>query len=328
MAVVTGMTASRMLEIENSSVVDGDVVAGNLILSTRGGSTIDAGSVIGPPGADGAIGVDGLSAYEIAVANGYTEDEPTWLASLQGPEGPAGDPGEPFVGTALGLSVDLNTITTPGVYYQATNYSGGTNYPDLLAGILEVFVVPGQGVLQKWTSVWDATHFWQRSKLTVWGGWVRIYKPTVRNLELSLLTSQSIPTDAWTTIDWTGPASSNYSSNFSYSMGINLLTDEITISDGGLFDLRMTISFAGTSSGNCGARILVDNVVIRQKTVPANSSGVEVEIQKYRRPPLGSSAKVKFQVYQSSGSNLDIIGDSNYSTFVELVKVSDATGTG
>ena len=33
MATVTGLTAERMLEIEASSVVDGDVVAGNLILS-------------------------------------------------------------------------------------------------------------------------------------------------------------------------------------------------------------------------------------------------------------------------------------------------------
>lgn len=51
MATVTGMKAERMLEIEANSVVDGDVNgSGHLILKTRGGSDIDAGSVIGPVG--------------------------------------------------------------------------------------------------------------------------------------------------------------------------------------------------------------------------------------------------------------------------------------
>lgn len=47
----------------------------------------------GPPGADGAAGSDGLSAYEIAVLEGFVGDEPTWLSSLVGPEGPEGPPG-------------------------------------------------------------------------------------------------------------------------------------------------------------------------------------------------------------------------------------------
>jgi hypothetical protein len=44
----------------------------------------------GPPGADG---VDGASAYEIAVANGFVGDEATWLASLVGPAGADGTDG-------------------------------------------------------------------------------------------------------------------------------------------------------------------------------------------------------------------------------------------
>lgn len=38
----------------------------------------------------GAGGADGLSAYEVAVANGYTGTETEWLDSLVGPEGPQG----------------------------------------------------------------------------------------------------------------------------------------------------------------------------------------------------------------------------------------------
>lgn len=57
MTIVTGLTAARMLDIEAKSVVDGDVNgSGHLILTKHDGSTIDAGSVIGPTGATGPTG--------------------------------------------------------------------------------------------------------------------------------------------------------------------------------------------------------------------------------------------------------------------------------
>jgi hypothetical protein len=56
MATITGLTADRMIAIENASVVDGDVVGDNLILTTKGGSQINAGSVRGPQGAQGPVG--------------------------------------------------------------------------------------------------------------------------------------------------------------------------------------------------------------------------------------------------------------------------------
>lgn len=53
MATITGLTAARMLEIEAESIVDGDVVGNNLILTKHDGTTIDAGSVRGPQGSPG-----------------------------------------------------------------------------------------------------------------------------------------------------------------------------------------------------------------------------------------------------------------------------------
>lgn len=53
MATVTGLTAERMIESENMSVVGGDIVGDNLVLTTRGGDTINAGSVRGPQGPQG-----------------------------------------------------------------------------------------------------------------------------------------------------------------------------------------------------------------------------------------------------------------------------------
>ena len=50
MATVTGLTADRMLEIEAASVVDGDVVGDDLVLTRHDGSTLVAGNVRGPKG--------------------------------------------------------------------------------------------------------------------------------------------------------------------------------------------------------------------------------------------------------------------------------------
>lgn len=61
------------------------VGGGGLRSSDEGGTGTQ-----GPPGADGTNGADGLSAYEIAVVNGFVGDETAWLASLVGPQG---DPG-------------------------------------------------------------------------------------------------------------------------------------------------------------------------------------------------------------------------------------------
>ena len=61
MATITGLTADRMLEIEGGSVVDGEVVAGNLILTKHDGTTIDAGPVLGPQGPQGPVGPASIS---------------------------------------------------------------------------------------------------------------------------------------------------------------------------------------------------------------------------------------------------------------------------
>lgn len=61
-----------------------------------------ATGIQGPSGKDGTIGKDGLSAYQIAVKNGYTGNETDWLASLKGKDGAVGS-GD---GEISSLSVD------------------------------------------------------------------------------------------------------------------------------------------------------------------------------------------------------------------------------
>jgi microcystin-dependent protein len=60
MATITGLTADRMLAIEAASIVDGEIIAGNLILSKHDGNQINAGPVVGPQGATGQAGPMGF----------------------------------------------------------------------------------------------------------------------------------------------------------------------------------------------------------------------------------------------------------------------------
>jgi glycerophosphoryl diester phosphodiesterase len=57
---VNGFTAERSQNIEDTAIVDGDVVGDNLILKTREGAEIDAGNVRGPQGIQGLPGNDGV----------------------------------------------------------------------------------------------------------------------------------------------------------------------------------------------------------------------------------------------------------------------------
>jgi hypothetical protein len=86
MASVTAFTAARMLEIENTTVVSGQLdVNGNLILVTREGTQINVGPVKGAkgdPGDDGAKGDMG---------DPGSDGDP-------GPQGDVGPTGPPGVG--------------------------------------------------------------------------------------------------------------------------------------------------------------------------------------------------------------------------------------
>lgn len=63
MAIVTGLTAVRMLQIEAASIVSGEVdPTGELTLTTHGGLEIAAGNVKGPQGDPGDQGDAGLDA--------------------------------------------------------------------------------------------------------------------------------------------------------------------------------------------------------------------------------------------------------------------------
>lgn len=79
MATVTGFTAERMLEVEGTTIVDGDIVGNDLVLKTRDNTPINAGNVRGPQGPQGTTGAQG----------------PAGPAGSAGPQGPPGPPMAP-----------------------------------------------------------------------------------------------------------------------------------------------------------------------------------------------------------------------------------------
>lgn len=59
MALVKSFTSERMLEIEQTTIVNGDIVGDDLILYTREGTPINTGRVTGDPGPKGDPGTPG-----------------------------------------------------------------------------------------------------------------------------------------------------------------------------------------------------------------------------------------------------------------------------
>jgi microcystin-dependent protein len=124
MVTVNGMTAERMLTIENNSVVSGAVVGNNLILTKHGGGTINAGNV------RGATGLPGISNAE------FDAEMADLLATLG-------------VGQPVGIIVDYIGLTAP-VGWIALNgqtiTNGETLYP-LLWAVLPVSMKSGANIV-------------------------------------------------------------------------------------------------------------------------------------------------------------------------------------
>ncbi len=84
MATVTGYTAARMKEIEDTTVIDGDVVGDELILVKRNGVPINAGNVRGAQGDQGIPGTPGAdSPVQEAALDGkaYARKDGLWVPS-------------------------------------------------------------------------------------------------------------------------------------------------------------------------------------------------------------------------------------------------------
>lgn len=94
MATITGYTAERMKEIEDSAVISGEVVGDELFLTRYDATTINAGNVRGPqgdPGDQGDKGDKGDAGTSVTILGSYASEAALIAAH------PAGDPGDAYL---------------------------------------------------------------------------------------------------------------------------------------------------------------------------------------------------------------------------------------
>lgn len=87
-------------------------------------TTTGTGTVVyvpGPAGPQGAAGPSGATAYQLAVADGYTGTETQWLASLVGPKGDTGDTGPAGPQPPLGAAGAGDTVALRSTDPSTTN---------------------------------------------------------------------------------------------------------------------------------------------------------------------------------------------------------------
>lgn len=180
MATVTGLTAERMRAIEAACITAGAVNLDNLILTRHDGTSFDAGNVRGPQGIQGPIGPIG----------------PQGIKGDQGIQGPVGPQGVAPALTELAGGVNLDTLTTTAVYSQEQNAdaTSGSNYPNALAGVLEVYAAPSANMVWQTYTLYqnNSRVFYKRSRYNgVWSPWY-VYEST------------DLTNPAWTTTTTTG----------------------------------------------------------------------------------------------------------------------------
>jgi len=80
----------------------------------------------GPQGEQGPKGDPGLSAYEVALANGFVGTEEEWLASLVGPQGEPGSGGGLTPGS---LELGPGLTASPGIEPGTVKVSVTSTFP-------------------------------------------------------------------------------------------------------------------------------------------------------------------------------------------------------
>jgi microcystin-dependent protein len=135
MASVRAFTAERMQQIEDTTVVGGLVDStGHLLLTTRAGDSIDAGSTVGPVGPQGLQGVPGAAGAP-GVAGAPGAAGPQGVPGVTGPPGADGSTGIPAGHIAL-WAADVappNWLLCDGAVVSRTTYASlfaaiGTKY--------------------------------------------------------------------------------------------------------------------------------------------------------------------------------------------------------
>lgn len=150
MATVTSKTSLKIDDLVDDTVVDGEVVGGNLILRNRKGAEIFAGPVtgvgspgpIGPQGPTGPAGATGATGPQ--GPRGFTGDPgPTGATGATGATGPVGPTGP--AGTSIS---PLDVMPIGYIYMSVVSTSPATLFGGTWARIAQGQVLVGQDSTQ------------------------------------------------------------------------------------------------------------------------------------------------------------------------------------
>lgn len=183
---ITGFTAERMKMIEDKTVVNGSVnKSGDLILSTRDGGQINAGTVMGKSfNIKGRVNslpsTSGHNPMDAYFVNGdlYVLNEAKKWVNVGGFIGERG-PAQANELTVIGAAKNLDDYRIPGAYVQNGNVNtlesnGAKNYPCSSAGYLLVYSI-GAGatswVLQLYVDFSTLEIYVRSLYINVWKPW-------------------------------------------------------------------------------------------------------------------------------------------------------------
>lgn len=154
MGTVTVFTADRMLDIENTSIVDGAVVGDNLILEQRDGTPIDAGNVRGPQGTQGIQGDQGPAGLDAAFRVKVASTGNLTLSGTQTIDGVSCVAGDRV------LAKDQTTTTQNGIWVVAAGAWTRATDADVATEIAACTVNVQSGTINggtRWVSTFKST---------------------------------------------------------------------------------------------------------------------------------------------------------------------------
>jgi hypothetical protein len=127
--LVSIMSVQAVQAAQRTNQINGCISKKSKVLSVRKGKRCPRGQIaiswnkvgqagaVGPQGEQGPKGDQGdtgLSAYDVAVQNGFNGNMVAWLATLVGPQGPKGEQGAPGKDGAPGLQGEKGDPGAPG----------------------------------------------------------------------------------------------------------------------------------------------------------------------------------------------------------------------
>lgn len=199
--------------------------------------------------------------------------------------------GNDFGGAQIAPINDIlgSLVSRPAAYYPARTDPPTANQSRTLA------LNPGGG-----TGPLDSLAF---AGTDVYGTyrWIELLNPPVERVCLSLAATQSIPTAAWTQVNWTSLVF-----QAEHPTLLTVPTVSWVCPFAGHWQISAAANFGAVTGGERGIRVKVGSTIIMENVIPAASVNNRTTPQVTKTWSLSSGGVVTVEVYQDSGAALDV----------------------